>query len=138
MSLVVDSSIALSWCFEDERTQAAVDVLRHIEQHGAIAPSLWPLEIQNALLMAERRKRVDQAKRHQLMGLMQALPVMLDTDTASQSWTFTMHLAERFRLTSYDAAYLELAQRRNLPLATLDQELRTAALVLGVSIVGAS
>jgi predicted nucleic acid-binding protein len=96
-----------------------VEVLRQIEQRGAIAPSLWPLEVQNALLMAERRKRLNQQKRHQLLGLIQALPVTLDTETAAQSWTHTMQLAERFRLTSYDATYLELAQRRNLPLATL-------------------
>lgn len=136
MSLVIDSSIALSWCFEDEQTLTTVDILRQIERHGAVAPSLWPLEIQNALLMAERRKRLDQAKRHQLMELMKALPVVLDTETAVQSWTFTMQLAERFRLTSYDAAYLELAQRRNLPLATLDQELRVAADSLGVNTLG--
>lgn len=136
MSLVLDSSVALTWCFEDERTSATVSVLAQIEQNSAVAPTLWPLEVQNALVMAERRKRLDEVKRHQLTGFLAALPVTLDADTAAQSWTVTTHLAERYRLTVYDAAYLELAQRLSLPLATLDQELRAAGSSLGVPLLG--
>lgn len=127
MSLVIDSSGALSWCFDDERTAATVAVLDDIAQAGAIAPSLWPLEVCNALLMAERRKRVTARRRHQLIGLLRDLPIALDDETPAQAWTRAGRLAEERRLTLHDAAYLELAERRRLPLATLDVPLRAAA-----------
>ena len=136
MSLVVDSSVALTWCFEDEHTPATTDLLTQITSAGAIAPALWPLEVLNALTMAERRKRLDAAQRQRLAGFLHNLPITLDHETAAQAWTVTAHLAERFRLTVYDAAYLELAQRLNLPLATLDLELRAAASALGVALLG--
>jgi predicted nucleic acid-binding protein len=103
---------------------------------GAIAPSLWPLEILNALLMSEKRKRLDSARRHELIGALQSLPITLDTETAAQAWTTTNRLAERHRLALYDAAYLELAQRLDLPLATLDTDLRQAAQNLGIKLMG--
>ncbi|MBS0445101.1 MAG: type II toxin-antitoxin system VapC family toxin [Proteobacteria bacterium] len=136
MSLVLDSSVALTWCFEDERTNATIEVLGAVEQNAGIAPSLWPLEVQNALVMAERRKRLSESQRHQLSNFLSALPVALDNETAEQAWTVTTHLAERFRLTLYDAAYLELAHRTGLPLATLDLELRNAGSALGVPLLG--
>lgn len=136
MSLVVDSSMALTWCFEDERTPAAEALLDQVAENGAVAPTLWPLEVLNGLAMAERRGRVDAARRQRLAGFLRDLPIVLDHETAAQAWTVTAHLAERCRLTLYDAAYLELAQRLNLPLATLDQDLRAAAGSLGVPLVG--
>jgi predicted nucleic acid-binding protein len=98
---------------------------------------LWPLEVLNALTVAERRGRLDAARRQLLAGFLRDLPISLDHETATQAWTTTAHLAERFRLTLYDAAYLELAQRLALPLATLDGELRAAAQGLGVPLLGA-
>ncbi len=136
MSLIIDSSVALSWCFEDEHTSATVALLNQIAEAGAVAPALWPLEVLNGLAMAERRGRIDVARRHQLAGFLHDLPISLDNETASQAWTATARLAERCRLTLYDAAYLELAQRLDLPLATLDQELRAAASGLGVALLG--
>jgi predicted nucleic acid-binding protein len=136
LTLVVDSSVALTWCFEDERTPATIGVLERIVESGAMAPSLWPLEVLNALAMAQRRKRLDAARRQRMAGFLRDLPIVLDHDTAAQAWTVTAHLAERFRLTLYDAAYLELAQRRVLPLATLDSELRAAANSLGIELLG--
>lgn len=136
MSLVVDSSVALSWCFEDERTPATTDLLTQITEVGAVAPALWPLEVLNALIMAERRKRLDATQRQRLAGFLHDLPITLDHETAAQAWSITSHLAEQFRLTVYDAAYLELAQRLTLPLATLDLKLRAAATVLNVSLLG--
>ena len=136
MSLVLDSSVALTWCFEDEHTSATLDLLDQIAETGAMAPSLWPLEILNGLAMAERRGRLDATRRHQLAGFLRDLPINLDPETASQSWTATALLAERYRLTLYDAAYLELAQRLDLPLATLDQELRVAGRALGLTLLG--
>jgi predicted nucleic acid-binding protein len=136
MSFVVDTSIALAWCFNDERTQPVIDLLYRVGQTGALAPILWPLEALNALLMAERRRRVDAGRRHRLVGFLRALPVTLDAETADQAWTATIRLAERHRLTVYDAAYLELAQRRKLPLATLDEDLIKAANALGTTVLG--
>jgi predicted nucleic acid-binding protein len=136
MSLVLDSSVALTWCFEDERTLATLALLDQITETGATAPALWPLEVLNALTMAERRGRLDGTQRHQLAGFLRDLPVSLDQETADQAWTITMRLAERYRLTLYDAAYLELAQRLELPLATLDQELRAAGNALGITLLG--
>lgn len=136
MSFVVDSSIALTWCFEDEATQAADALLVRLTKDGACAPSLWPLEVLNVLVMAQRRGRLTSESRQDRLALLQALPIRIDMETADQAWTITNLLAERHRLTLYDAAYLELAQRLNLPLATLDNDLRTAANTLGVPLLG--
>jgi len=136
MSFVVDSSVVLAWCFEDEQTQTVMDLLDRIAATGAFAPSLWPLEALNGLLMAERRRRVDGRRRQRLAGFLRALPVVLDTETADQAWTVTVRLAERHRLSVYDAAYLELAQRRKLPLATLDEDLIKAAKASGTTVLG--
>ena len=136
MSFVVDASIAIAWCFDDERTQPVIDLLYRVGQTGAVAPILWPLEALNGLLMAERKRRVDANRRRRLAGFLRALPVTLDTETADQAWTATNRLAESHRLTVYDAAYLELAQRRRLPLATLDEDLIKAAKASGTTVLG--
>lgn len=136
MSFVLDSSVSLAWCFEDERTDATDALLERLADSGAAAPSLWPLEVLNALTMAERRDRLDSERRQRLAGFFRDLPVIIDDETATQAWAVTAQLAVRFRLTLYDAAYLELAQRTGLPLATLDRELRSAAGALGVTLLG--
>lgn len=136
MSLVIDSSVALTWCFEDERTPATLAVLEQVVQSGAAAPALWPLEVLNVLVLAERRRRLSVVQRHALTGFLRDLPVALDQETAVQAWSVTTRLAEQYRLTLYDAAYLELAQRLGLPLATLDKELRAAAQALGIALLG--
>jgi len=135
LSLVIDSSVTLSWCFEDEQTPRTLNLLERIAENGAVAPALWPLEVLNALFMAERRKRLDAAQRHRLAGFLRDLPITIDAETDSQAWTATMHLAEVHRLTMYNAASLELAQRLALPLAALDQELCAAAKAEGVALV---
>ncbi len=86
--------------------------------------------------MAERRERLDGRRRQRLAGFLRGLPVTLDAETADQAWTATARLAERHRLTLYDAAYLELAQRRKLPLATLDWDLIKAGNALGMALLG--
>jgi predicted nucleic acid-binding protein len=136
VSFVLDNSVALTWCFEDERTPATTALLEQVGQSGALAPMLWPLEALNGLLVAERRGRLDTTRRNLLAGFLAALPVKLDEETPSQAWTATADLAERFNLSSYDAAYLELARRRNLPIASLDRDLRAAAGALGLAILG--
>ena len=94
------------------------------------------LEVLNGLAMAERRGRLDDKRRQRLGDFLHKLPVNLDHETASHAWTVTARLAARFRLTLYDAAYLELAQRLRLPLASLDKELRVASSALGVTLLG--
>lgn len=136
MSFVLDNSVALTWCFEDERTAPTTALLEQVGEAGAWAPMLWPLEALNGLLAAERRGRIDAPRRRLYLGLLDSLPIRLDSETASRAWSETLRLAERFRLSSYDAAYLELAERRRLPLATLDRDLRAAAAALGLSVLG--
>ena len=135
---MLDKSAALAWCFEDEQTPAVMGLLDRVAETGATAPLLWPLEALNGLLVAERRRRLDSTKRSALIGFLRDLPITLDRDTAEQAWDAALRLAERFRLSVHDAAYLELAQRRRLPLASLDGDLRQAAVALGVEALGIS
>jgi len=136
MSFVLDNSVALAWCFEDEQTPAVMALLDRVTETGAIAPLLWPLEALNGLLVAERRRRLNAATRAALTAFLRELPIMLDLDTAERAWGEAAQLAERFRLSVYDATYLELALRRRLPLASLDQGLREAATAVGVDVLG--
>jgi predicted nucleic acid-binding protein len=137
VTFVVDSSLALAWCFEDEQTEPVMALLDRVAETGAVAPQLWPYEVLNGLFMAERRRRLDRTHRRRLAELLRGLPIEIDAETAGQAWDAVEAIAEKFRLTSYDAAYLELAQRRDLPLATLDQEMRRAGRALGVDLLGA-
>ena len=134
MTLVIDNSVALAWCFQDERTPALMAVLDRVEAGGAVAPQLWPLEASNALLVAERRGRISADDRTGLLRFLANLPITIDSETATQAWTGTAALAERHGLTAYDAAYLELALRLDLPLATRDRALVRAAEALGVEV----
>ena len=97
---------------------------------------LWWLEVANAFQMAIRRKRITVAFRDSALAKLTAMPIVADSDTHAQAWSATLRLSERFGLTVYDAAYLKLAQRRGLPLGTLDRELRTAAPAIGVALFG--
>ena len=134
MSLVIDSSITLAWLFDDERTPQADAVMRQVAKAGAVVPSLWRLEVANGLQSAVRRKRIDAAFRDASIADLRSLPIAVDTETDRNAWETTMTLSERCRLTLYDAAYLELAQRLRLPLASLDKELRAAGRGLGVTL----
>lgn len=135
MTFVVDNSVALAWCFEDEQTVEIMALLDRVVETGAFAPQLWPIEALNGLLTAERRGRIDAATRRRLADLLRQLPISLDADTAAQTWTATAQLAEQHRLTAYGAAYLELALREGLPLATTDEALVAAAERLGVALI---
>ena len=136
MTVVIDSSLTLTWFFEDERTDATLALLDRVQQSGAVVPSLWRLEVANALQMGIRRGRIDAAYRDASLLDLSALDIKIDMAGHDFAWSTTLRLAERFRLTLYDAAYLELAQRLGLPLATLDKELRVAAGTLGTPLLG--
>jgi len=136
VSLVLDASLALSWYFEDERTPVIDAVLDEVVASSAVVPSLWRMEVANGLQMAIRRKRIDRDFRDHAIQQLSLLPIVVDQETDTHVWTATLHLSDRFGLTVYDAAYLELAQRRNLPLASIDKALSAAGQRLGVPILG--
>jgi predicted nucleic acid-binding protein len=131
LSFVVDASAAAAWFFEDETTPWSESLLEATRQGGVWAPGLWPLEICNLLLMAQRRQRISSAQRMALLAAAAALPVRLER--APLPLREVDALAARHQLTAYDAAYLELALRRGLPLATRDERLLHAMRAEGVA-----
>jgi predicted nucleic acid-binding protein len=136
VSLVVDASLTLSWYFEDERTRAVDAVLDEVVASGAVVPLLWRMEVANGLQMAIRRKRIDRDFRDRAIRHLGLLPIVVDPETDTYVWTTTLRLSDRFGLTVYDASYLELAERRHLPLASIDKALSAAGRRLGVPIFG--
>jgi predicted nucleic acid-binding protein len=135
VSLVLDSSATLAWLFADETTPAISHLFDRVADHGAVVPGLWWLEVANSLTSALRRNRIDAEFRRAALADLATLDITTDPHTASQAWTDTISLADQHRLTLYDAAYLELARRRALPLATLDQDLRAAAAACGLPLL---
>jgi predicted nucleic acid-binding protein len=138
VSLVLDSSATLAWIYGDETTDAIRAVFDQVAGEGAVVPALWRLEVGNSLTVAVRRNRVNEAFRRAALADLALLDITTDQYTDSHAWGETLGLADRFRLTLYDAAYLELAQRRTLPLATLDGDLCSAAQALGVRLLGSA
>ena len=136
MSLVLDSSMTLSWYFEDEQTDATRDILKWVADRGGMAPSLWRYEVANAFHIAVRRGRVDTHFRDASLDDLASLSITIDQESDGLVWSASLKLAERHALTIYDAAYLELAQRRRLSLASLDRALCKAAASEGVATLG--
>jgi predicted nucleic acid-binding protein len=136
LSLILDASLALSWHFEDERTPAADTILDRVVDAGAIVPSLWRLEVANGFQVSIRRQRFDPQSRDRALARLARLPIIVDEETDTHAWTTTVGLADRFKLTVYDAAYLELALRRSLPLASLDRDLWRAAGAMELEVLG--
>ena len=132
--VVIDSSVALSWCFEDEATPETDALFDHVRDKGAVVPGLWHLELGNVLLQAERRGRIKAADVAVRLGLIAELPISVDQETTSRAWREIISIARSERLTTYDATYLELAVRYQLPLLTKDAELAEAAKRLGVPV----
>jgi predicted nucleic acid-binding protein len=134
VTLVLDSSIALAWHFEDEQTEAVRGVLAEVAEAGAVVPGLWRFEVANGLQMALRRGRIDAVLRDRALANLAALNVQIDDGCDVQVWSATVRLADLYRLPVYDVAYLELAQRTRLPLATLDVVLAAGARAAGVAV----
>ena len=133
---VLDASVAVAWCFEDEATEFTEGVLDLISAGAeALVPSIWPLEIANALLVAERRKRIALAKVTALLFRIAGLPISVRPTDPRHAFEQILPMARQQRLSQYDAAYLELAVREGLALATLDGELQRAANEVGVELV---
>jgi predicted nucleic acid-binding protein len=132
---VLDASVALSWCFKDEGTPARLALLQRLGAEHAAVPAVWPLEVANILASAERRKRIDAAGIGEFLALADSLDIRVDSETAGRSLREILDLARREGLTSYDAAYLDLAIREGLPLATGDRVLAQAAERCGVTVL---
>lgn len=133
--LVIDASVVVAWVLEDERTAAAIEVRRQVRECGALVPSIWRSEIANALLAASRRGRMTYEQCVDSLVDLAALPIRADELTWTRAWHETLSLAHLHRLTVYDAAYLELAVRESLPLATFDAALRSAAATRGIAVL---
>ena len=126
-ALVIDSSAALSWCFEDEASPESDTLFQQVRDQGAVVPELWHLEVANVLLQAEKRGRITAGDVATRLELIAELPIATDTETTARAWREILALARAEGLTTYDAAYLELAIRRGLPLQTKDGALISAA-----------
>lgn len=134
MNFVLDASLALAWCFEDEGGDDAVRVLEALGGSEAVVASHWTLEVSNGLLVAERRGRIEPQEATRAGRLLMALPIVVDPVERARALTATYRLARTRGLSTYDAAYLELAVRLGLPLASLDRELKEAAAAEGVEL----
>lgn len=131
-ALVLDCSATVAWCFREEASAASRALLDRVSEDGALVPPLWPYEVGNVLTMAERRERITEAAVAEFLGLLADLPIEVDAQAAEHVLHEVRHLARSERLTAYDAAYLELAMRAGLPLATRDRALAAAASGCGV------
>lgn len=124
---VIDNSVVMTWCFKDENIQYSDFILNKLESVTAIVPSIWPLEVTNVLLVAERRKRISEADSTRFIALLSELPIIVDQESPERMIKEIFGLARKHNLSSYDASYLDLAMRKGLPIATLDKNLLAAA-----------
>ena len=134
--LVLDSSIAVAWCLPDEQDAYSQSILDALATGNADVPYLWHLEVTNTLIVCERRKRSTQVDTVQWMSFLADLPIIVDDETKAHAFGDIASLARSQNLSAYDAAYLELAMRKCLPLATLDDKLKAAAQAVGVRLYG--
>lgn len=128
MSFVLDSSVTLAWALPDESNPTLDPLADRLITELVVAPPVWPLEIGNVLLVAVRRGRLTVRDMNRLVREFRALPVEIDDTSTEESRNDTLSLAKKYDLTTYDASYLELAKRRDMPLATLDSKLRKTCL----------
>ncbi len=129
---VLDCSMTMPWCLEDEANPRSDAVLECLETQEAVVPNHWSLEVANVLTICERRKRVTAARISQFLGFLSGLPIVFDEQTSKKALGEVLTLARAWRLSAYDAAYLELAMREACPLASLDASLNEAATGLGI------
>jgi predicted nucleic acid-binding protein len=135
-SFVVDCSIAMAWLFHDEATPKTTALLNRLATETALVPAWWFIEITNVLAMAERKGRIMARHSDAFIADLSKLGIEQDSEAPDRAFTHLLALCRTHRLTSYDAIYLDLAVRRSLPLATLDEDLRKAAKKLGVALLG--
>lgn len=136
-AFVLDASVALAWCFSDEATPEFWHLLERLHQESAIVPQLWLLEVGNVLIQAERRGRITEARITEFLALLTTLDIEADNETSLRAGREIIALSRTHTLTTYDSAYLELAMRLGLPLATKDKALSAVAQKLGVQVLPA-
>ena len=134
MPLVIDASVVAAWHFPDERTPEGVSILARLESDHARMPALWWFEVRNVLLVGERRRRTVRQDVERFLDFLSSLPIEIDVLPDGSA---VLHLARRHELSFYDAAYVELARRERLPLATIDRAMARAAVAEGVPLIGA-
>jgi predicted nucleic acid-binding protein len=132
-AFVLDGSVAIAWCFQNETNSYADVIAARFPAVQAVVPAIWPLEVANVLLVGERRKRCAPLDTAYRLASLAALPITVEDISLTNVWNDVLNLARAQDLSVYDAAYLELALRRSLPLATLDNKLKDAALAVGVA-----
>ena len=135
-AFVVDCSIAMAWLFNDEATAKTAALLNRLATETALVPAWWFIEITNVLALAERKGRIKPTESDAFIADLSKLGIERDDEAPDRAFTHLLALCRRHRLTSYDAIYLDLAVRRDLPLATLDDALRNAAHKVGVRLLG--
>ena len=134
-SFVIDNSVVMSWCFKDEISQYADGVLDLLQESTAFVPSIWPLEVVNVLIVAERKKRLRQADSVRFITLLSQLPIIVEYERTGTIMNDLLVLARANNLSSYDASYLDLSMRRGLPIATMDTRLIKAAKKSNVPVI---
>jgi predicted nucleic acid-binding protein len=134
---ILDSTVTLAWCFSDEATGHTESFLNRLSSvtDTAVVPALWLYEVVNVVTLAARKRRITQLHATQFLQSLSDLPIEVDYPSTTLLFKAAPLLAERHRLTGYDAAYLELAIRLGLPMATLDQELIQASNATGVIVL---
>ena len=132
---VVDCSVTMGWCFEDEHDPYSEAILEKLGHWEATVPSVWTFEVANTLLVGERRKRLSKPDASNFLAFLDHLPITIDESSTRRALSSVLALAREQNLSAYDAAYLELAVREGLPLATLDRALMKAAASLEVPVV---
>ncbi len=133
-NFVLDCSITMTWCFEDEATTYTEQVLDSLSHGFATVPALWSYEVANVLLVAERKKKISPADSSHFLDLLSKLPITILEENHLQFKETLMNLGRTYRLSAYDAAYLNLAMNQGLAIATLDDELRNASKNAGVKL----
>ncbi len=125
----------MAWCFEQEASAASDALWTRANGEGLLVPVHWPIEIASVVLMGEKRRRITVEEADDFLWVLDMLRIEIDTHGAGQAWPALMKLARETALTVYDAAYLDLALRTKLPLATRDKALSVAAIARGVSVI---
>jgi len=135
MPFVLDASTTLLWCFPDEETEQSQTALHLLGSTAALVPSIWPLEVGNTLQMGVRRGRLTEGQLERVTRLIRQLDIQVEATTFPDVMERLVPLALRHQLSVYDSSYLDLAIRRNLPLASSDRHLIDVALTMGVKMV---
>ena len=135
MPFVLDSSVALAWILPDEHSDAVDQIADRLENDIAVVPAVWPLEVLNALLTASRRARIGAENMQRLLSHLASLPIEIEQTDLVQTLEAVSALALHHGITSYNAAYVEVAKRRGIPLATLDRELKAVSLAESLSAI---